>query len=161
MTTQADYTTEEWRAIFLAPAMVGLVVILTGQSGPFQMAQEMFAVSKAIADAEKESASNELISALVAATKSVKPKEMQPAPKFDTIEEARAYALDQVRQVAALVDQKAPVQEAQEFKQWLASIGQKVAEAAKEGGFLGFGGVQITEEEKTAVNELAAALAVS
>jgi len=161
MTTQADYTTEEWRAIFLAPAMVGLVVILTGQSGPFQMAKEMFAVSKAIADAEKESASNELISALVAATQSVKPKEMQPAPKFDTIEEARAYALDQVRQVAALVDQKAPAQEAQEFKHWLASIGQKVAEAAKEGGFLGFGGVQITEEEKTAVNELAMALGVS
>ena len=161
MTTQADYTTEEWRAIFLAPAMVGLVVILTGQSGPFQMVKEMFAVSKAIADAGKESASNELISALVAATKSVKPEEMQPAPKFDTIEEARAYALDQVRQVAALVDQKAPAQEAQEFKQWLASIGQKVAEAAKEGGFLGLGGVQITEEEKTAVNELAAALGVS
>jgi hypothetical protein len=161
MTSQADYTTEEWQAIFLAPAMVGLVVILTGQSGPFQMAQEMLAVSKAIADAGKESASNELISALVAATKSVKPEAMLPAPKFDTIEEARAYALDQVRQVAALVDQKAPAQKAQEFKQWLASIGQKVAEAAKEGGFLGFGGVQITEEEKTAMNELAAALGVS
>jgi hypothetical protein len=161
MTTQADYTTEEWRAIFLAPAMVGLVVILTGQSGPFQMAKEMLAVSKAIADAGKEGVSNELISALVTATKSVKPEEMQAAPKFDTIEEARVYALDQVRQVAALVDQKAPAPEAQEFKQWLASIGQKVAEAAKEGGFLGFGGVQITEEEKTAVNELAAALGVS
>ncbi|HXW01019.1 MAG TPA: hypothetical protein VEC93_21580 [Anaerolineae bacterium] len=100
----------------------------------------MFAVSKAIVNAEKQGASNELIGALVTAAKSVKPEDMQPAQRFNTIEVARAHALDQVRQVGALVDQKAPAQEAQEFKQWLASLGQKVAEAAKEGGFLGFGG---------------------
>jgi hypothetical protein len=86
---------------------------------------------------------------------------MQPAQKFKTIEEARAYALDRVRQAATLVDQKAPAQEARGFKQWLAFLGQKVAEAAKEGGFLGFGGVQVTEEEKTAVSELATALGIS
>jgi hypothetical protein len=158
MTTQADYTTEEWKSILQAPAMAGMVVMLTGQSGPFQMVKEMFAVSKALVDAEKQGTSNELIGALVTAAKSVKPEDMQPVQRFNTIEEARAYALDRVRQVAALVDQKAPVQEAQEFKQWLASLGQKVAEAAKEGGFLGFGGVQVTEEERTAVSELAMAL---
>jgi hypothetical protein len=158
MTTQADYTTEEWKSILQAPAMAGMVVMLTGQSGPFQMVKEMFAVSKALVDAEKQGTSNELIGALVTAAKSVKPEDMQPVQRFNTIEEARAYALDRVRQVAALVDQKAPVQEAQEFKQWLASLGQKVAEAAKEGGFLGFGGLQVTEEERTAVSELAMAL---
>ncbi len=158
MTTQADYTPEEWKAILQAPAMAGMVVMLTGQSGPFQMVKEMFAVSKAMVDAEKQGASNELIGALVSAAKSFKPEDMQPAQKFDTIEEARAHALNQVRQVAALVDQKAPAQEAQEFKQWLATLGQKVAEAAKEGGFLGFGGVQVTEEEKTVVSELATVL---
>jgi hypothetical protein len=158
MTTQADYTTDEWKSILQAPAMAGMVVMLTGQSGPFQMVKEMFAVSKALVDAEKQGTSNELIGALVTAAKSVKPEDMQPVQRFNTIEEARAYALDRVRQVAALVDQKAPVQEAQEFKQWLASLGQKVAEAAKEGGFLGFGGVQVTEEERTAVSELAMAL---
>jgi hypothetical protein len=160
MTTQADYTPEEWKAILQAPAMAGMVVMLTGQSGPFQMVKEIFAVSKAMVDAEKQGASNELIGALVSAAKSFKPEDMQPAQKFDTIEEARAHALNQVRQVAALVDQKAPAQEAQEFKQWLATLGQKVAEAAKEGGFLGFGGVQVTDEEKTAVSELATALGV-
>lgn len=161
MTTQADYTKEEWNSILRSPAMAGMVVMLTDQSGPFQVVKEMFAVSKAIVDAEKQEASNELIGALVAAAKSVKPEDMQPTQqKFKTIEEARAYALDQVRQVGALVDRKAPAQEAQEFKQWLASLGQKVAEAAKEGGFLGFGGVQVTEQEKTAMNELATALGV-
>ena len=160
MTTQADYTTEEWKSILKAPVMAGMVVMLTGQSGPFQMVKEMFSVSKALADAEKQGASNELIGALVTAAKSAKREDMQPEQKFNTIEETRAYALDQVRQVGLLVDQKAPAQEAQEFKQWLTSLGQKVAEAAKEGGFLGFGGVQVTEEEKTAVSDLAMALGV-
>ncbi|HXV43838.1 MAG TPA: hypothetical protein VEC96_12305 [Anaerolineae bacterium] len=39
MTTQADYTTEEWKSILQAPAMAGMVVMLTGQSGPFQYGQ--------------------------------------------------------------------------------------------------------------------------
>jgi hypothetical protein len=160
MTTQADYTSEEWKAILRAPVMAGMVVMLTGQSGPFQMVKEMFAASKVLAEAEKQGASNELIGALVSAAKSIKREDLQPEQKFKTIEEARAYALAQVRQVGLLVDQKAPAQEAQEFKQWLTSIGQKVAEAAKEGGFLGFGGVQVTEEEKTAMSDLAMALGV-
>jgi hypothetical protein len=161
MTTQIDYTAEEWKSILQAPAMAGMVVMLTGQSGPFQMVKEMFAVNQAMVDAEKQGDSNELIGALVAAARSLKPEDMQPAQKFKTIEEARAYALDRVRQAATLVDQKAPAQEARGFKQWLAFLGQKVAEAAKEGGFLGFGGVQVTEEEKTAVSELATALGIS
>ena len=161
MTTQTDYTKEEWQAILQAPVMAGMVVMLTSQSGPFQMVKEMFAVGQALAEVEKEGASNELIGALVNAAKSIKSEDLQPAQKFETIEEARRYALDQLRQVAALVNQKAPAQEAQEFRQWLVSIGPKVAEAAKEGGFLGFGGVQVTEEEKAAITELSAALGVT
>jgi hypothetical protein len=39
-----------------------------------------------------------------------------------------------------LLDAKAP-QDAAAFKTWLRDIAQKAAEAANEGGFLGFGGV--------------------
>jgi hypothetical protein len=161
MTTQIDYTTEEWQSVLTAPALAGMVVILTGQSGPLQMVKEMLAVSKVLAEVDKHGTSNELIRAIVETTKSAKPDQLPLGQKFGTVEEARAYALDLVRQVAALVDQKAPAEEAQEFKHWLVSIGQKVAEAAKEGGFLGFGGVQVTEEEKAAMRDLATALGVT
>lgn len=161
MTTQTDYTKEEWQTILRAPVMAGMVVMLTSQSGPFQMVKEMFAVGQALAEVEKEGASNELIRSLVTAAKSVKSEDLQPTEKFETVEAARRYALDQLRQTAALVNQKAPAQEAQGFRQWLVSIGPKVAAAAKEGGFLGFGGVQITEEERAAITEISTVLGVT
>ena len=56
--------------------------------------------------------------------------------------------------------QKSPA-EADEYKQWLTSLAQKTAEASKEGGFLGIGGVQVSKEENAAVNELSTALGLS
>jgi hypothetical protein len=40
----------------------------------------------------------------------------------------------------------------------LQEIAQKAAEAAKEGGFLGFGGVAISDAEKATLAQIAAAL---
>ena len=59
----------------------------------------------------------------------------------------KTKALDGLRQAAALVAAKAP-EDAAAFKAWLAQISQNVAEAASEGGFLGFGGVKVSDAEK-------------
>ena len=40
------------------------------------------------------------------------------------------------------------------------SVAQKVSEAAKEGGFLGFGGTQVSEQEAATIKELSTALGV-
>jgi hypothetical protein len=66
-------------------------------------------------------------------------------------------AIAALREVASLLDAKAP-EDAQAFKSWLEDIARRVAEAAKEGGFLGFGGVQVSEAEKATLTEIAAAL---
>jgi hypothetical protein len=58
------------------------------------------------------------------------------------------------------VEKKAKPAEAQAFKQWLVSVGQKVAEAAKEGGVLGFGGTRVSEQETAALKELTSVLGV-
>ena len=44
------------------------------------------------------------------------------------------------------------------FKGWLRQISQHVAEASKEGGFLGIGGVRVSEAEKATLNEISSAL---
>jgi hypothetical protein len=59
--------------------------------------------------------------------------------------------------VSALLDAKGPG-DAAAFKSWLQSIAQHTAEAAKEGGFLGFGGVQVSEAETATLAEIRAAL---
>lgn len=43
----------------------------------------------------------------------------------------------------------------------LVSVAQKVSEAAKEGGFLGFGGTRVSEQEAATIKELSAALGLN
>jgi hypothetical protein len=72
----------------------------------------------------------------------------------------KARAIEALRRAAAIIDAKAPPQEAREFKTWLRSISQEVAEAAKEGGFLGIGGERVSEAEQAALREIVEALGV-
>ena len=64
------------------------------------------------------------------------------------------------RNIAELLHSKASEQEADEYKQWAMIVAENVAKAAKEGGFLGFGGEQISAEEKELFRQLGAALGV-
>ena len=72
--------------------------------------------------------------------------------------EVRDKAIAALRDAAAIVDAKAP-DDAPAFKDWLKQIAQKTAEASSEGGFLGFGGVQVSEAEKATLAEISSALA--
>jgi hypothetical protein len=80
--------------------------------------------------------------------------------KATSREDAMKQAVDHCVAAAAIVTQKSPA-EADEFKNWLMSIANKTAEAAKEGGFLGFGGTLVSDKEKSELANLAAALGVS
>jgi hypothetical protein len=70
----------------------------------------------------------------------------------------RSAGIETIKASTALVSGKASAEEAREFSQWLAKIAQATAEATKEGGFLGFGGTQVSREEQAALEDLHAAL---
>ena len=140
--------------------MAGLVVMTAGKSGPIQAVKEMYAVSKALVEADQHNAGGSLVHAIVAALRAGERPE-KPTQKLKNVEEARAMALDHLRQTAALVDAKGPPEDAQAFKSWLVDVGQKVAHAAKEGSFLGIGGTHVIDEERAAVDELSAALGIA
>ena len=69
-------------------------------------------------------------------------------------------SLENLREVSAILAAKAPG-DAPAFKAWLKSISQKVAEASSEGGFLGIGGVQVSDAEKATLGDIAKALGTS
>ena len=71
--------------------------------------------------------------------------------------EIKERSMATLRDAAALIDAKAP-QDAAAFKAWLRQISENVANAASEGGFLGFGGVQVSEAEKATLAEISTAL---
>jgi hypothetical protein len=160
MATKADFTAEEWKQIQRAPAMAGLAVIAASPSGPLGAIKEMFAVGKMLAEVKTQGSSNDLVKALVAdletgAREQTAPPELQGK----TPDQVKDFAIQSLRRVTTLVEQKAKT-EAPGFNQWLVSIAQKVAAAAKEGGFLGFGGTQVSQQETQTIKELSAALGV-
>jgi hypothetical protein len=121
----------------------------------------LFAVGKMLGEVKTQGTSNDLIKALVADIEAGAKDLSAPAEmKGKTPDQVKSYAIESVRQVAALIDKKAKPDEAQGFKQWLAAVAQKVAEAAKEGGFLGFGGTQVSDQEAATIKELSTALGV-
>jgi hypothetical protein len=161
MATKADFTVDEWTQIQRAPFMAGLAVVAASPSGPFGVVKELFAVGRMLGAVKTEGTSNDLIKALVGDIEAGAKDLSAPAElKGKTPEQVKSYAIESLRQVAALIDKKTKPDEAEGFKQWLVSVAQKVAEAAKEGGFLGFGGTQVSEQEAATIKELSTALGV-
>ncbi len=164
MTTKADFTQEQWQLILDVPVMVGMGVMIAGKSGLGTM-KESFALTKEMIDAVKGHAENELIQSVVHAR--LKDKEKSSAEVLTNNpytgqgrEGLVDAAVEKCEQVCTVLAEKCTNQEAQEFKQWSMRIGEKVAMAASEGGFLGFGGEQVSAEEKQALARISQALEV-
>jgi hypothetical protein len=161
MSTKADFTTEEWNQIRRAPFMAGLAVVAASPSGPLGLIKEMFAVGKTIAEVKSQGASNDLVKALVAELETGARDQAAPAElQGKTPDQVKSLASQNLEQITTLVGKKATPEEVQGFNQWLVAVAQKVAEAAKEGGFLGFGGTQVSEQEAATIKELSTALRV-
>jgi ABC-type Fe3+ transport system substrate-binding protein len=60
--------------------------------------------------------------------------------------------------VNAILAEKATPEEAQAFREWLVEAAQRAAEAAKEGGFMGFGAEQVSEREREMLERVRRAL---
>ena len=118
-------------------------------------------MGKILSEVKTQGSSNELINALVADLQAGAKDLSAPAElKGKTPDQVKSFAIESCLQAASLVAKKAKPNEAQEFKQWLASVAKKVAEAAKEGGFLGFGGTRVSEQEAATITELSKTLGV-
>jgi hypothetical protein len=170
MSTKADFTPEEWESLLEAPMKIAYAIVASGAPGPIQMAQEMFAVARATVEPTVNATDNALVNAVASDLKaSTQDSEARKATRaglqedmqdVKEIAQLRAVGVEGARAVAALLAAKVPAEEAEGFKLWLIGIAQKVAEAAKEGGFLGFGGTRVTDEEKATLGELAGVLGV-
>ena len=159
MADKSNFTAEEWTALLKAPAMAGLAIIAADPSGPFGAIKESFATGKALAEVKVQGGANALIDAVVQDLATPEGREIaKPSGMLgSSLEEAQANALSVCRSAADIVTAKAPA-EAEAFKQWLFSISQRVAEASKEGGFLGFGGTLVSEQEQAALQAISGAL---
>ena len=162
MATKASFTEDEWIQVLGGVFMAGFAVTAADPSGLWGLLKETFASGRALMEAKTSPNASGLSKAVVsdietsegrsAAQEFVKGR-LRGAKR----EEIKQRAIDALRSAAAIVDQKAP-SDAAAYRAWLLYIANNVAEASKEGGFLGFGGVAVSEAEKATLAEIAAAL---
>ncbi|MCB0140528.1 MAG: hypothetical protein KDE50_11525 [Caldilineaceae bacterium] len=161
MTTKAAFTTDEWKTLMQAPFVVGMYITMASPSLTDAIKESM-AVAKEIAKTAESASGSELLTALVDEYKDAATAKMAQ-PDFNTrdIEAIKTEALADVKSAAAVLKSKATPAEATEITKWIYDIGVAAAEAAKEGDFLGIGGVRVSDDEKAALAQLASALGVS
>jgi hypothetical protein len=149
--------------ILLESVMMASIAITAAEPhGLWGLLQESFAGGAELAKAKMDPAADALIKAVVADFGTAEGRNIARDGLKETFTgskpaEIKVKSIDTLRQVAEVVDTKAP-EDATAFKTWLLQISQHVAEAAKEGGFLGIGGVAVSEAEKATLAEISNAL---
>jgi hypothetical protein len=75
--------------------------------------------------------------------------------------QAGAAVLQELRETQDIVAAKATPEEAQAFARWMVEVAQDAADAAKEGGFMGFGAEQVSQGEQGMLDQLRTTLGVT
>ena len=112
-------------------------------------------MSKAYVEARKDHGSSELLDDIVSEQPSIN------AGQFGSIEEVREQAPQRLRAAVDLLEQKATREEVEDYKRFVIGLAQRIASAHKEGGVLGIGGTEISDDERVALDEIASTLGVT
>jgi hypothetical protein len=151
MTGKSDFTEEEWELVLSAPPSAGFVVATAQRGGTFR---ESFSIAKAWTEARRDHGDSELLDAIVAAKPEIDHK------RYHSLEELQAALLQKIRDAVALVETKATPEEAEEYRNFIVSLAERVAEAHKE-GILGLSGERVSEAEREAIARIKEAAGVS
>jgi len=158
VTTKSDFTEQEWVQVRRAPLVAGMAISLADPGGPIEMAKETMATVKS---ATNPPSREQLLAEVALDIQSMTQQKQNPLSDFKMSKGAPAgqQILDELRAVNSIVASKAAPEETAAFSQWLLTIAQAAADAAKEGGFLGFGATQVSKGEKDMLDQVRTALA--
>ena len=155
MTTKADFTEEEWARLERAPFIAGMAISLADPGGPIEAVKESMAVIKTVSEAARSGTGTELVDEVA---KSLAEKSKQRKNPIGDFRPKGALAgqaiLDELRAVNELVTQKATPEEAAAFREWLREAAKRTADAAKEGGFMGFKAERVSAGEQQMLDKL-------
>ena len=160
MTTKADFTEEEWTRLKRGPFIAGLALSLADPGGPIEAIKETAATLKTVTGAADSGTRSGLVSEIAREVTEEARHRKNPLAGFKpkgTL--AGQEILDELRAVNGIVTEKATPEEAEDYRAWLLAAAKEAADAAKEGGFLGFRAERVSEGEKRMLDELATVLA--
>jgi hypothetical protein len=73
----------------------------------------------------------------------------------------KTAVLDRVKSAVELVARKGSPDETAAYRKMLADVAERAANASKEGGFLGFGGVRVSDKESAFISEVKRAAGIA
>ena len=165
MAHKSNFSDEEWKAIMASPMMASTAVTLADPNGLWGVLKEGMTGARTVLEARNDPGANDLIKALVADMETSEGREaaregLKAELTAKSPTELKDQALAGLGRVSQILDKKAPG-DAVAFKTWLNGVAERVASAASEGGFLGFGGVKVSDAEKASLSEIAKTLNVA
>jgi hypothetical protein len=163
MTTQADFTDEEWTRIKRAPFVAGMAISLADPGGPIEAFHETAATLRAALPGADGGSRGELVDAISADLRKDAEAHHNPLSGFKPSKAATAGVeiLDELKAANQIVTEKATPDDAAAFRQYLLDTAQAAANAAKEGGFMGWHAVRVSEGEQKMLDSLSEALSIS
>ena len=162
MADKSSFTADEWNMLLGAPMLAGMAVTLAEPNGLWGMLKESMAGARSLIEAKGDASASPLIKAIVADMETSEGRgHAKDAFKAQlsgkSAVEMKQQVMAALTNIGTLIDAKAPT-DAVGFKTWLQHTAERVAEASTEGGFLGFGGIKVSEAEKATLAEIAKAL---
>lgn len=160
MTTKSDFTDEEWARIRRAPFVAAMAISIADPGGPIEVAKETMASFRSASVPPSE---EELLLSAAHDIQAMVQQKKNPMGGFKPTNAALAgqQVLDELHTVNEIVAAKATQEEAAAFRRWLIATAQAAADAAKEGGFLGFGAEQVSKGEQAMLDQLGSTLGMS
>jgi hypothetical protein len=160
MTTKADYAHDDWLRLRRAPFIAGMAISIADPGGPIELTKETIATLKA---ASSPPSQDELLVSVSEDIRSMANQRQNPLADFKPGSSALAgkVILDELGAVKDILETRATSDEADAFRRWLLQVASAAADAAKEGGFMGFGAETVSEGEQRMMDQLRAALGMA
>jgi hypothetical protein len=143
MTTKADFSPTEWETVLEGPPTAGLLVITASPGGTFR---ETVAMEKAYAQARAQHGESQLLDEIVAE------KPRMEHGKYRSPEELRDQGLEHLREAATLLQHSATAEERDDYRRFVLTVANKVAQAHHKGG------QAISPAEQQAIEDITLAL---
>jgi hypothetical protein len=159
MTTKSDFTEEEWSRIVRAPFVAGMAISLADPGGAVEATKETMAT---LESAVNPPSREQLLAEVAREVQAMTQRRQSPLGGYrPTADDApwEEQLLEELRAVRALVAARAAPEESVAFGRWLVSAAEAAADAAREGGFLGFRAAQVSEREAAMLERVRAAVA--
>lgn len=159
---ETQFTTDELVLARTAVVLAGMTIAKADSANPREIEREVSAIARSAAGAALMFPDNSLVQDVFDGEHGVATERVVGMLRA-TVEnmpaaELEALALHRVEGLGADLAAKLPTNVAEEFRRAVLHVCVEVARAAKEGGFLGIGGVHISVNETAAYAAIEAAL---